>query len=419
MSRSSKFSQVLWSCTGCPTSAVVSLYLFRESDVSSPDLIAWNIAANKNVYNWKVPNSQHPASDYFIRLNVSSSSTTSASTLTSATTPRSTSVLSPVASPESSENTGEMPTFPPRLRGTPHVTSPYNRRGLSEIRSGASVLASADSGLFRVREKSGDSWSAAKTLEIIAIVMAGLVVIMLAFVAAKKSKNEETDSYFDMKRLEDSGVSTHPLLEVIPWLTCVDFLASHSLFLQGALSSMVSTPSDWVLDMRNLKLGKMIGVGSSAHVFEAKYFGQLVAAKRLPALSMDPVEVEAFMRKEAGVFSGSFLPNQCSFLCSHTGILVHLHHPSIIKFYGIGLEGDYIYLVTELCRGSIRSLIEQANQSRKFIPVTRLFEFAIGIARGVEYLHSRDTIHRDIKPDNVLLTDKHEVKLCDFGISRM
>jgi hypothetical protein len=66
---------------------------------------------------------------------------------------------------------------------------------------------------------------------------------------------------------------------------------------------MTSAPSDWILDMRSLKLGKMIGVGSSAHVFEARYFGHSVAAKRLPALSMDPVEVESFMRKEAGTSS--------------------------------------------------------------------------------------------------------------------
>ena len=100
-----------------------------------------------------------------------------------------------------------------------------------------------------------------------------------------------------------------------------------SLPLLGALESMAGHPMDWLIDMRALELGRMIGVGSSAHVFEARYFGQSVAAKRLPALSWDRADVEAFIRQEAG-------------------LLVHLHHPRIIKFYGVALVEDYVYMVS-------------------------------------------------------------------------
>jgi hypothetical protein len=82
-------------------------------------------------------------------------------------------------------------------------------------------------------------------------------------------------------------------------------------FLQAALDSMEGKPGDWIIDVRALQLGPMIGVGSSAHVFSATYFGQRVAAKRLPALTWKPDEVETFLRHEAG-------------------LLVHLHHPSVI-----------------------------------------------------------------------------------------
>jgi len=227
-------------------------------------------------------------------------------------------------------------------------------------------------------------------------------------------------------------------------------------FLRAALDSMEGRAGDWLVDPSELVLGPMIGVGSSAHVFSARYFGQAVAAKRLPALTWRPAEVEAFLRQEAG-------------------LLVHLHHPSVIKFYGVGVAGDYVYMVTELCRGSLTSLIERANERGRnacaaslaklraaadvaspgagaadaassaessaasaaaaaaaaagdaaeaaaeaaALPLQLVLSLALGVARGVEFLHSRGVVHRDLKPDNVLLTENNEAKLCDFGISRM
>ena len=151
--------------------------------------------------------------------------------------------------------------------------------------------------------------------------------------------------------------------------------------LLGALESMTGHPMDWLIDMRALQLGRMIGVGSSAHVFEATYFGQFVAAKRLPALSWDRADVEAFIKQEAG-------------------LLVHLHHPRVIKFYGVALVDDYVYMVSELCRGSLTQLLEQANASGVLLPIDLLLSLSVGIARGIEFLHSRGVVHRDIKPDN-------------------
>ena len=64
-----------------------------------------------------------------------------------------------------------------------------------------------------------------------------------------------------------------------------------------------------------------------------------MAAKRLPALAWRPGEVDLFLRQEAG-------------------LLVHLHHPSVIKFYGVGQSKDYVYVVAELCDGSLTNLID-------------------------------------------------------------
>lgn len=109
----------------------------------------------------------------------------------------------------------------------------------------------------------------------------------------------------------------------------------------------------------------------------------------------------------------------------------------MIKFYGVGISGDYVYMVTELCCGSLTNLIDRANAhpgveqaaleaSQKYrsehgsnddlkekavvseaaataaaMPLDLLISLALGVAQGVEFLHSRGVVHRDLKPDNV------------------
>ena len=95
-----------------------------------------------------------------------------------------------------------------------------------------------------------------------------------------------------------------------------------------------------------------------------------------------------------------------------------MSHPQIVRFYGIGVDADSLYIVTELCEMSLLDFM------RKQGSLTGLHKCAIllQIARGMEYVHSQGLVHRDLKIGNVLVEKAKQdgivsVKICDFGVS--
>lgn len=90
--------------------------------------------------------------------------------------------------------------------------------------------------------------------------------------------------------------------------------------------------------------------------------------------------------------------------------------PYVIQFYGCGLgeDGVLYYTMEQVDWGSLRDLLD----ARGSIPWQDAVECAIQIARGLDHLHSRNVIHRDLKPDNVFLSEDGHLKLGDFGLVR-
>ncbi|KAF9976052.1 hypothetical protein BGZ73_009211 [Actinomortierella ambigua] len=96
-------------------------------------------------------------------------------------------------------------------------------------------------------------------------------------------------------------------------------------------------------------------------------------------------------------------------------ILKNLRHPHIIEFYDVLFHENTLYLLMALAKCSLRTAIED-NELQDWFTKTRI---AHQIAQSLQYIHKKKIQHRDLKSDNVLLTENLEVRLCDFGLSKI
>ena len=93
-----------------------------------------------------------------------------------------------------------------------------------------------------------------------------------------------------------------------------------------------------------------------------------------------------------------------------------LSHPNIVTIYDVGEEHDMAYMAMELIKGRVLSDYCQKNN---LLPPSRALGFVGAVAEALDYAHSRGVVHRDIKPDNIILVDGNQVKVTDFGIARV
>jgi eukaryotic-like serine/threonine-protein kinase len=90
-------------------------------------------------------------------------------------------------------------------------------------------------------------------------------------------------------------------------------------------------------------------------------------------------------------------------------------HPNIVDVYDVGQEGDLNYIVMELIEGEdLKALIERTGP----LPPDQALTIAAQTADGLDYAHRRGLIHRDVKPQNVLITPDGHVRIADFGIAK-
>ncbi|PLS83425.1 MAG: serine/threonine-protein kinase [Chloroflexi bacterium] len=90
-------------------------------------------------------------------------------------------------------------------------------------------------------------------------------------------------------------------------------------------------------------------------------------------------------------------------------------HPNIVDVYDVGQDGDLNYIVMELIEGQdVKVLINKAAP----LQTTQAINIAIQVAEGLDYAHRRGLVHRDVKPQNMLLTPDGQVRIADFGIAK-
>lgn len=140
-----------------------------------------------------------------------------------------------------------------------------------------------------------------------------------------------------------------------------------------------------------------IGTGGMAIVYKAKChrLNRLVAIK---ILKSDLAQNEEFRRR----------------FNAESQAVAQLSHPNIVSVYDVSRGGDMEYIVMELIDGiTLKEYLSRRGQlSPKEVTV-----FATQIARALEHAHSHNIIHRDIKPQNIMLLRDGTVKVADFGIA--
>ena len=163
-------------------------------------------------------------------------------------------------------------------------------------------------------------------------------------------------------------------------------------------SGMRDFDDDGPFNLGRFRLEKRLG-GVMGMVYKGvdEKSGQVVALKLLPkSLAADPAFIERFKREVRATSA--------------------LSHPNIIKVYDAGVEQGAFYLATEFIDG------ETLNQLvRREIRIKEPEALRIGreVAQGLAHAHAANVLHRDVKPENVMISKSGAVKLADFGLAKI
>jgi serine/threonine protein kinase len=157
---------------------------------------------------------------------------------------------------------------------------------------------------------------------------------------------------------------------------------------------------------------RKIADGGTAAVFLAEQqgaagFRRLVVLKRIRSSLYSDPEFRRLLVEEAHVAMG-------------------LHHSNLVETLDLGESGGRYFLVLELVDGwTLHQLVERAKNAKHELPPAMAVYLCTEISRGLSYAHNRtragqrlNIIHRDVCPNNVLVSDTGEVKLTDFGIAK-
>lgn len=93
-------------------------------------------------------------------------------------------------------------------------------------------------------------------------------------------------------------------------------------------------------------------------------------------------------------------------------IMKSLDHDNLVKLYDVIYEEDEIYLIMEYCTNTLKSILDERQLNEKQIKY-----YFKQIVDGLQYLRHKNIIHRDIKPNNILVSN-NKLKICDFGFAK-
>ncbi|XP_035242923.1 RAF proto-oncogene serine/threonine-protein kinase isoform X2 [Anguilla rostrata] len=149
----------------------------------------------------------------------------------------------------------------------------------------------------------------------------------------------------------------------------------------------------WEIEASEVMLLSRIGSGSFGTVYKGKWHGD-VAVKILKVTDPTPEQFQAFRNEVA--------------------VLRKTRHVNILLFMGYMTKGN-LAIVTQWCEGS--SLYKHLHVQETNLQMFQLIDIARQTAQGMDYLHAKNIIHRDMKSNNIFLHEGLTVKIGDFGLA--
>jgi len=196
-----------------------------------------------------------------------------------------------------------------------------------------------------------------------------------------------------LTKLEDIAES---LLGAHSWEQSVVYPRASEAIPRKPMRSMVDC-----LEEGDLEMGFKIGEGAYGEVFEGIYLNKKVAVKQLFVNGMQEEVLEEFH--------------------SEVNIMREMEHPCLVKLLGVMEKMPKLLLVTELMLKG--SLWDHYHKEKVPTPhsmhMNLALNMAMDMAKGMDYLHEKSILHRDLKSQNIWLDGELKCKIGDFGMSRM
>lgn len=150
-------------------------------------------------------------------------------------------------------------------------------------------------------------------------------------------------------------------------------------------------------NISNYRLARLIGHGGFADVYlgEHVYLKTLAAVKILHARANDAEQPD---------------------ILNEARTIAQLEHPNIVRLFEFGVDDGYPFLIMSYAaRGSLRNYYPKGSR----LPAAQVIEYTQQIASALDYAHKNKLIHRDVKPENMLIGQNEQMLLSDFGLVMM
>ncbi len=158
-----------------------------------------------------------------------------------------------------------------------------------------------------------------------------------------------------------------------------------------------------LIPFEELELVEVVGSGHSGSLWRATWKGALVAVKMIKAPELATSADEKDLQRRHARLLADFERER--------RIVKSLRHPNLCRLFGVSTCPGSLCLVYDFLEGG--SLAGLLRDRRKGYD---LLQIALDVAEGMDYLHKRGVMHRDLKPDNLLLNKEGRAVIADFGL---